>query len=79
MTWHIDDARLIDVTVQDTVGRALPVAAAAASPLDQPLPRNLIDEALCLARFIERHDATLHVTCHGEWRFPLDHPQLLAA
>ena len=79
VTWHIDDARLIDVTVQDTVGRALPVAAAAASPLDQPLPRNLIDEALCLARFIERHDATLHVTCHGEWRFPLDHPQLLAA
>ncbi|MEM8619868.1 MAG: DEDD exonuclease domain-containing protein [Actinomycetota bacterium] len=79
VVWHIDGARLLDVTVRGTVGRALPIEAHDAPPTDQPLPRTLIDEALCLARFIERHHATLQVKCDGEWRFPLDHPQLLAA
>ncbi|MEM9515339.1 MAG: DEDD exonuclease domain-containing protein [Actinomycetota bacterium] len=79
VAWHIDQARLVDVSVQGTAGRALPVAAPDATPSDRPLPRALVDEALCLARFIERHHGAVQVTSSGEWRFPLDHAELRMA
>ena len=71
-TWVIDDARLVDVSIRDEVGRALPVAPPDAPPTDRPLGREHVDEALCLARFCHKHAARLDiVSLTGDWLFPL--------
>jgi DNA polymerase-3 subunit epsilon len=76
-TWIIDSARLVDVTVDGTVGRALPVDPPAAPPEGRPIARDHIDEALCLARYLEQNAPGLDVVeCSGAWSFPvLDGPQ----
>jgi DNA polymerase-3 subunit epsilon len=71
-TWVIDDARLIDVTIDGAAGRALPVDPPPPSPIDRPVTRVHVDEALCLARYFEQHAARIDViSCSGSWRFPL--------
>ncbi len=71
-SWVIDAARLVDVSIRDEVGRALPVAPPDPAAAGRPLPRELVDEALCLARFCERHAAKLDVvSITGDWLFPL--------
>jgi DNA polymerase-3 subunit epsilon len=75
-TWIIDAARLVDVAVDGTVGRALPVDPPPAPSDGRPLARQHIDEALCLARYLEQHAPTLEVVeCSGVWSFPLVVPQ----
>jgi DNA polymerase-3 subunit epsilon len=71
-TWIIDTARLVDVAVDGAVGRALPVDPPPA-PLDcRPIARQHVDEALCLARYLEQHATTLEVVeCSGVWAFPV--------
>ncbi len=71
-TWLIDGARLVDVTIDGTTGRTLPVDPPPPSPGDRPVSRIHVDEALCLARYFEQHAARVDVlACSGEWRFPL--------
>ena len=73
-TWHVDRARLIDASVaggaDGVVGRALPVPPP--EPCPSPvLPREAIDEALCLARFCDKHGDRLQVRATGPWTFPI--------
>ena len=71
-TWIIDAARLVDVTVDGMVGRALPVDPPTAPADGRPLARDHIDEALCLARYFEQNASGLDVVdCSGAWQFPV--------
>lgn len=73
VTWIIDRARLVDVVVRGSPGRSLPVAAPAAAESGRPLGRRQIDEALCLARHLDKlaHRVDV-VACTGTWAFPID-------
>ncbi len=72
VTWVIDQARLVDVSISGEIGRALPVDPPEPPLADRPLRRHHIDEALCLAKFLDRHADRLDVvSCTGEWRFPI--------
>ena len=72
-TWMIDEGRLIDAAADGQVSRSLPVAPPA-SPVDgAPLSRHSIDEALCLAKFFDKHAGRVEVVaCEGTWRFPIN-------
>ena len=70
-TWVVDGGRLIDTTISGEVGRALPVDPPDEVPADRPLRRHHVDEALCLAKYFERHAGRLEVVaCSGRWAFP---------
>jgi DNA polymerase-3 subunit epsilon len=73
VTWHVDRARLIDASVSrddGAVGRALPVRPP--EPCTAAvLPRDSIDEALCLARFCDKQAGRLEVRTAGPWSFPV--------
>ena len=70
--WVIDEARLVDVSVAGTVGRALPVDPPPAPEPGRPISRHHVDEALCLARHLDQHAGRLElVSCTGEWSFPI--------
>ncbi|HEY5663657.1 MAG TPA: DEDD exonuclease domain-containing protein [Ilumatobacter sp.] len=71
-TWVIDRARLIDTAIVGRVGRSLPVDPAEAPAAGRPLARDSIDEALCLAKYFDRHAAEIEVLeCSGRWSFPV--------
>ncbi|NNE11917.1 MAG: DEDD exonuclease domain-containing protein [Ilumatobacter sp.] len=73
VTWIVDAGRLVDVTVSGTAGRALPVDPPDDPVRGRPLRADAVDEALCLAKYFDRHAARLEVVaCSGTWRFPLD-------
>jgi len=75
--WVIDQGRLVDVAIaiagsSGSIGRALPVDPPDAPEPGRPLGRQHIDEALCLAKFCDRHaERLVVVSISGEWRFPL--------
>jgi DNA polymerase-3 subunit epsilon len=70
ITWTIDGARLLGAVAAGTVAQALPIAAT--EPTTAPvLPRHHVDEALCLARFFEKHAHRLTVEATGAWSFPI--------
>jgi DNA polymerase-3 subunit epsilon len=71
-TWVIDNARLIDTSMSGEVGRALPVDPPVAPTAGQPVDRRQIDEALCLAKYFDKHAGRIEVVeCSGEWSFPV--------
>jgi DNA polymerase-3 subunit epsilon len=71
-TWIVDGARLVDTSVTGELVGALPVDPPAAPPVDRPLSRHHVDEALCLAKFLDRHAHRVEVVeCSGEWWFPI--------
>ena len=71
-TWVLDRGRLVDVTLCGSVGRALPVAPPDPVPADRPPSRYVVDEALVLAKFLDRHAAQLDILeCSGTWGFPV--------
>jgi DNA polymerase-3 subunit epsilon len=71
-TWMIDQARLIDTSISGELGRALPVDPPDAPSAGRPVDRRQIDEALCLAKYFDKHAHRLEiVSCSGEWRFPI--------
>lgn len=72
-TWVLDGGRLVDVTVEGAVGRSLPAGPPDPIPSDRPLTRWTIDEALVLAKFLDRHAHQLDVVeCSGTWSFPIE-------
>ena len=70
-TWIVEHARLIDVTKDGLATRALPAEPPDAVPLGTPLGREMIDEALVLAKFFEKHADSATATCSGDWDFPV--------
>jgi len=71
-TWTIDEACLVDVNIEGCVGRALPVDPPRPAPAGSPIRRDHVDEALCLARYLDQHARRLDVVeCTGEWAFPV--------
>ena len=72
-TWVIDAARLVDVAITGEVGRALPIDAPEAPAHGRPLRRFQVDEALCLAKYFDKHSHELEiVSCDGTWQFPIE-------
>lgn len=72
VTWAVDQARLVDVTMSGEVGRALPVDPPEPPAPGRPLRRHHIDEAICLAKFFDQHAGRIEVvSCSGVWRFPI--------
>lgn len=72
VTWVVDQARLVDVTMSGEVGRSLPVDPPEPPPPGRPLRRHHIDEAICLAKFFDQHAGRIEVvSCSGVWRFPI--------
>ena len=75
VSWVIDRGRLVDVTVVGEVGRSLPVDPPDPPDEGRPLGRSHVDEALCLAKYFDRHAGRIEVTsCSGTWSFPLAEP-----
>ncbi|MDW3213424.1 MAG: DEDD exonuclease domain-containing protein [Ilumatobacteraceae bacterium] len=73
VSWVIDGGRLVDVTIAGEIGRALPVDPPEPPTPGRPLRRQHVDEALCLAKYLDKHAARLEITgCTGTWRFPVD-------
>ena len=71
-TWVIDGARLVDVGSTGAVTKSLPADPPDRVPVDRPLTRQTIDEALCLAKYLDRHAGRVDVVeCSGQWRFPI--------
>lgn len=74
-TWVIEQGRLVDVAIQGEMTRALPVDPPELPEPGRPLGRRQIDEALCLAKFCDKHAERLEVaSVTGDWVFPLDPP-----
>jgi hypothetical protein len=71
MTWVVDDARLVESVRDGTVARALPVDPPVGGAERVVLAPDQIDEALCLARFLDDHSHELQVACDGTWQFPV--------
>jgi DNA polymerase-3 subunit epsilon len=71
-TWTIDGARLIDVSAHGGLTASLPVPPPTPPEPDALLRPDHIDEALCLARFIDHGSQQgLHLLdCTGTWEFP---------
>lgn len=71
-TWVLDRGRLVDVSVHGLAGRALPADPPEPVPADRPLTRTTVDEALVLAKFLDRNAHRIEVLeCSGEWTFPV--------
>lgn len=71
-TWVLDRGRLVDVSVHGLAGRALPADPPEPVPADRPLTRTTVDEALVLAKFLDRNAQRIEVLeCSGEWTFPV--------
>ncbi len=71
MTWVVEDARLVESVRDGTVARALPVDPPVGGAERVVLAPDQIDEALCLARFLDDHSHELQVACDGTWQFPV--------
>jgi DNA polymerase-3 subunit epsilon len=70
-TWIIADGYLVDTRTDTTLTSALPASPLGAIRLGQPVPREHADEALCLAKFFDKHAERLTVTSSGDWCFPI--------
>ncbi len=71
-TWIIADGHLVDTRTATTLTAALPIGPLGSITVGEPTPREHADEALCLAKFFDKHADTLAVTCTGTWRFPVE-------
>ncbi len=72
-SWIIEDGRLVETTLSGTAAGALPVAPPDAPAAGRPLGRRNIDEALVLAKHLDRHsDRVVVESCSGSWSFPIE-------
>jgi DNA polymerase-3 subunit epsilon len=58
VTWIVDRARLVDVRVAGSTAGALPAPPPEPPARGRPVPRLLADEALVLARRLQREELT---------------------
>ncbi len=72
VVWVVEDAQLVAVAPVGELALPPPVDAPPPPAPGAPLGREHIDEALCLARFIDARASRLDVSCTGDWRFPVD-------
>jgi DNA polymerase-3 subunit epsilon len=70
-TWIVADGALVDTRTTTTLTSALPVPARGHIEPGRPAPRAHCDEALCLAKFFDKHAHRLTVSCDGTWAFPI--------
>jgi len=70
-TWLIADGHLVDVRTDSTLTAALPVQSLGTVEPGTPVAREHVDEALCLAKYFDRHAARLSVSTTGTWSFPI--------
>ncbi|MEP1123540.1 MAG: DEDD exonuclease domain-containing protein [Ilumatobacter sp.] len=70
-TWIITDGHLSDTRTSSALTSALSIAPLGSVTAGVPVAREHADEALCLAKFFDKHAARLAVTCSGTWRFPI--------
>ncbi len=70
-TWIVADGALVDTRTTTTLTAALPTAPLGAIEIGRPVPREHADEALCLAKFLDKHAHRLTVSCDGAWTFPI--------
>lgn len=71
VTWVIRDGSLVDTRTSHTLTAALPVSSAGRVTVGEPVCREHADEALCLAKFFDKHAAQLDIVCTGTWGFPI--------
>ena len=71
ITWIIDAGHLVDTRTTTTLTAALPVGPHGSITVGVPATREHADEALCLAKFFDKHAHGLHVVSAGDWRFPI--------
>ena len=72
-TWVIDQGRLVDASVAGSAGRALPIDPPPPPEPGRPLTRHHVDEALVLAKYVDRYSARIEIVeCEGDWRFPVE-------
>ncbi len=70
-TWILSDGYLVDTRTSTALTSALPAGPLGSITVGEPVPREHADEALCLAKFFDKHAAHLDVVCSGDWRFPI--------
>ena len=70
-TWILADGHLVDTRTSTTLTSALPIGPLGHITIGEPVPREHVDEALCLAKFFDQHAERLTVTCSGTWGFPI--------
>jgi DNA polymerase-3 subunit epsilon len=70
---HLRGGVLVGTAQDGQIEMGLPLSPPAVPPGPQMLPRQAVDEVLCLARAFERmaHRVTV-LWCDGEWRWPID-------
>jgi len=71
ITWIIDAGYLVDTRTSGTLTSALPVGPHGSVTVGVPTIRQHADEALCLAKFFDKHALRLDVVSAGDWRFPI--------
>ncbi len=77
-TWILSEGHLVDTRTNTALTSALPVGPLGSIVVGQPVPREHADEALCLAKFFDKHAARLDVVCAGVWRFPINMNEKIA-
>ncbi len=71
ITWVLADGHLVDTRTSTTLTSALPIGPLGSIVVGAPVLREHADEALCLAKFFDKHAERLTVTCSGTWGFPI--------
>ena len=72
VTVLLSDGLLIDAHADGTLATGLPIGPPLGAAVDQPLPREAADEALCVARFLEANSHRMRlVDCSGTWMQPI--------
>jgi DNA polymerase-3 subunit epsilon len=74
ITWSIEHARLTDVRTPEQLLWTFPSPPPEPQlDLNLPLQRDAVDEALVLARFLDRHSSQLEISVErDQWHFPLE-------
>ena len=72
VVFELDHGRLESASLDGTLAMGLSLAPPPLAEIDRPLPRETVDEVLCIARYL---DANVHrvelLSCSGAWAQPI--------
>lgn len=71
-TWVIDHGHLVDTRTESTLTSGLPIGPLGSIEPGIPVGREHADEALCLAKFFDKHAERLSVHAAEPWPFPIE-------